>query len=292
MSNAGSAPLGPVTVGTPPSWLSVTITDQTTYQAIAIQPDPTVIPPGLHSVMLVVSGGSAPNAATILISLNVGTSLLAPERLDAYPVSASRVRLDWSMIERGAGTTDVQHKKEQGPWERIALRQAPDSTYTDSTVTPLVVHHYRVRSILGTDTSGWSNEDSLELGLVKTITVVSPRAGDVFRSGDTVHVQWTSDNVELVEISYSTDGGDTYLLTADSSISRSSHTWGNYPWVLPRLNADSVIVSIREYGNPMSTGCQRRSHSRAVARYCPQQVKRATVSPCVSAVLVRAHSCG
>lgn len=79
-----------------------------------------------------------------------------------------------------------------------------------------------------------------------TITVSDGGASNVERY--TVHIRWTAQNISQVDLSYSTDAGETVLLVVDRGILTTDSDWGDFVWVVPQLSGDSIMVCVGEYG--------------------------------------------
>jgi hypothetical protein len=92
------------------------------------------------------------------------TSLVAPSGLSATPISASQVDLAWTDNSTGETGFRVQVSiNGTSGWSTIATTAANATTYSDTTVLPLVTYYYRVLAITATTASSPSNVAAAEV---------------------------------------------------------------------------------------------------------------------------------
>ncbi|MBD3238987.1 MAG: hypothetical protein GF331_00270 [Chitinivibrionales bacterium] len=250
VENVGAGTLTAVTVQGAPSWLTIQGSGDGNTQTLTNSVDITGLTPGIYPATISVSGGGASNSVTYDVTLNVATTLLAPSNLNATRANDSSATLSWTDNSDSETGFAVERAIEDGPWAGLTTVGADVTTHTDTGLQQGTMYHYRVRAFAGTDSSGWSNEDSLEIAVVRTITVMSPAAGDHWTVGDTVHIRWTTENVSLVDIQYSVDDGEHLHMVTDSSVQDDQPEWGDYVWTVPDVQGDSILIVIQEYSNP------------------------------------------
>lgn len=250
VSNAGAGTLTAVTVLNVPSWLEVTGSGDGNSQTLTNTVDPTGLTPGIHAATITVSDGGASNSVNYEVTLNVATTLLAPSALSATPGSSTSASLTWTDNSPNEDGFAIERAVESAAWTHHASVGAGTTSYVDSNLQSETMYHYRVRACAGIDSSGWSNEDSLELAVVRTITIASPQEGDSWAVGDSVHIRWSTEGVTQVDLFYSIDAGEHLLLIAPNSVRSDMPEWGDYVWAVPDLDADSLLISVQEYSNP------------------------------------------
>ena len=70
------------------------------------------------------------------------------------------------------------------------------------------------------------------------IAILSPKAGERYGVGETVHVKWKTqgkgvDEVNAVNIEVSPDSGKSWAGLLDRSIGVTDPRWGDFPWTVP-----------------------------------------------------------
>jgi len=257
-SNTGSGSLGTLTATVNPAsatWLAAAAGGTTITNTVT----PGSLARGTYCATVAVSSASALNIAVYTVVLNVRTAVNAPTnvRLGKIWHDAGQPQSCVGVAWRDNSTNEVgfvvERAPEGGEFVRIATVAANATSYAD-TVPGVGVWTYRVLAITAADSSGWSNEPSIRLSFPLKITVTAPAAGAQWVAGTTQYIRWFTDGVPNVQIKYSLDGEDWLLITGSGSIGQDSATWGNYPWVVPALNQDSVQIRVEAYGDPSMYG--------------------------------------
>ncbi len=75
------------------------------------------------------------------------------------------------------------------------------------------------------------------------VSLTSPKAGQSFKVGQTMSVQWTTkadapDPVDNVDIQYSPTGAAPWGFCRTESIPQGTASWGNFMWTVP----DSLLI--------------------------------------------------
>ena len=78
------------------------------------------------------------------------------------------------------------------------------------------------------------------------INVLTPNGSEEWMTGESYDVEWSSENVNNVEIEYSTDSGLSWLAVI-SSISANA---GAYSWTIPNTPSSNCFVKISNKSNP------------------------------------------
>ncbi|MBW6515601.1 MAG: T9SS type A sorting domain-containing protein [Candidatus Cloacimonetes bacterium] len=84
----------------------------------------------------------------------------------------------------------------------------------------------------------------------REIIVTQPSGGEVWYPGTQQSIYWQTVNVETVNISYSYDGGDNWLIIAENLSATSSP----YIWEIPQIGTMAGKIKVSEIENPMING--------------------------------------
>jgi hypothetical protein len=82
---------------------------------------------------------------------------------------------------------------------------------------------------------------------VASITLLSPLGGEAWESGSTQFVRWTANNAGDIVVCYSIDNGETWAIICDNSVPFGSPEYGNFPWVVPVHDLNTVRVKLYSY---------------------------------------------
>ncbi|MBM4171902.1 MAG: hypothetical protein FJ214_08555, partial [Ignavibacteria bacterium] len=77
-----------------------------------------------------------------------------------------------------------------------------------------------------------------------SIKVLSPNGGEIFYTGSSKDIKWTSESVENVEIEFSVNGGATWTTIVSSTPSVGIYTWNS----IPNLNSLQCKIRISDAG--------------------------------------------
>lgn len=80
--------------------------------------------------------------------------------------------------------------------------------------------------------------------LAASILVVNPNGGETLTAGDSYEISWTEAGIpgtDLIEIRWSSDGGDNYSIIADGTFSMFS---GTYNWTVPNNAGTNNLIQI------------------------------------------------
>jgi hypothetical protein len=255
VTNTGSGSLGTLTATVDPAssaWLTATPSGA----AVTTSVNPSSLARGTYFGTVAVTSGSALNAAVFTVMVNVRSTVNAPTNLVPGKVwqPASSIGLSWKDNATNETGFVIERRLDTTAFAVVRTVAANTVRYMD-TVPSTGVYTYRVRAITSADSSGWSNEATMRMQFNPSITVLAPAAAATWPGRSTQYIRWRTDGVPNVDIRYSTDQGLTWLLVSQSgSVNNTMPTWGNYPWVVPDLNADSILVQVCAYGNPSLNG--------------------------------------
>jgi hypothetical protein len=257
-TNSGIGTLTKVTVVTTPStvsWLALTVNGAGgNTQTITNAANPAGLASGAYSATVTVTGGGAANSANYAVTLNVGSAINAPTALNAAATAAASVNLSWTDNAANESGFLIERRLASGAWQTIATAAANASGYSDAGPLANGDYTYRVRAFAGTDSSGWSNEAAITLSTAPSLTMTAPAAGAVWPARSVQHIAWTAVAVTTVDLEYSLDDGLTWLLINGSGSVKSTMTeWGNYPFTVPDVCLDNLLVRVKNYGTSQPT---------------------------------------
>ncbi|MDP2301650.1 MAG: T9SS type A sorting domain-containing protein, partial [Ignavibacteria bacterium] len=92
------------------------------------------------------------------------------------------------------------------------------------------------------------------------ITVVNPVPEEQIKVGIKKTIQWESNNVNSVNIEYSTDNGENWLLVA-SSVSSFAPGLKSYEWTVPNTPSDLCMIRITDVERPNTIGLSSSNFS-------------------------------
>ncbi|MBD3243457.1 MAG: hypothetical protein GF331_22900 [Chitinivibrionales bacterium] len=247
VTNGGDGTLSAVTVVNVPQWLTVSGATDGNTQTLVNEVDVSGLPEGLHEATVTVSGGGAVNTVNYTVTLNVGADVAAPSGLTAAQAGGDGIRLQW--VDNSDGETGFVVERHGGAaWQTIGTADADSTGYLDSPLAP-GSYTYRVRAFAGADTSAPSGEANGVLLATQRITLLSPAGGESWQAGTTQYIRWTVENAGDIVVAYSVNDGETWTIICDNSVPAGSAEYGNYPWTVPAIHNDSVLVQLYEYGN-------------------------------------------
>jgi hypothetical protein len=76
------------------------------------------------------------------------------------------------------------------------------------------------------------------------IHLLGPTGGETWRAGETHHIDWTTENLDMVKILYF-DGAQWKSI--EVTIGNSDPRWGHYPWVVPDTPTTAARIRIAGY---------------------------------------------
>lgn len=237
--------------GTGKEWLQVTVEGPGgNSQTLTNTVNPEGLPDGEHQAEVTVSGGGADNKVSYSVILAAGRILATPTNLTAEVTGEklTDVTLSWTDNAADEEGFRIQRKQPEGEWQSIQQVGANQTSYTDGNLRESSVYIYRIQAFAGTRQSSWSTEKSVVVSGTPWILVSAPAENAVIVANDTCHIEWSANLVEVVRIRYSIDDGENWEpVTRLGGVGRDEPEWGHYPWVVPDVVAESVIIAIDDY---------------------------------------------
>lgn len=81
---------------------------------------------------------------------------------------------------------------------------------------------------------------------ISLLSLTSPAGAEVWQSGSTKNITWTSSQISNVKLEYSTNSGSTW----NSIINSTGAASGSYSWTLPSASSVNSLVRISDVSNP------------------------------------------
>ncbi len=167
------------------------------------------------------TGGSLP--APSLVSPTDGA-----ENLD------TNVDLDWNTVD-DANTYEIQLATDSLFNNKIVQLDGVTSTiYPAEDLDYNTTYYWKTRAKNDTSSGSWSAVWSFKTEMGPFLRIERPKNGRVLKIGETINIQWTSNKVDSIHLSYSTDGGNNWNVFAQN-IPTSENS---YSWEVPELSGN------------------------------------------------------
>jgi hypothetical protein len=226
------------------AWLKVSATHATTGCTLCNTIDTTGLDPLAYFETVTVGSPSAANTVSYRVILNNGVSIVRPTGLRVTQIAGSTVLVEWHDNADNEEHFLVQRRGETGGWQTAGVVPA-NTTWSRDSLPQLGGYWYRVAAYNASDTSLYSGSAYIGTRVYPTLTVLSPLAGDSLLAGSNVHLTWRARYVTIVVITYTFDGGETWLDLGKTDSTEAN--FGDYPWYVPDTVADSVWVRFETY---------------------------------------------
>jgi hypothetical protein len=265
-----STAISPSTV----TWLTVTPSGTGETRTLTHMIDGTKVTDGTTIAKVTVSGSNAANTVEYTVTVNKGDGPPAPSNLGASVTGDSLldVALSWTdNSSNEAGFIIDRRRDEQSSWTEIKRVSANVKTYTDLHI-PTGTYFYRVRAYTSTMQSMYSNEVRADVLGIQWIRISRPFSGLTVKPGAIDTIFWTANRVGQVRILLTTNNGATWeQINGITSISTSSPTWGKYPWKVPNVISDEVMIQVIEYQEKVEATTEPFSISNTNSAVIPGQ---------------------
>ncbi len=170
-----------------------------------------------------------------------------PNGGERWPLGTSQ-EITWD----AAGLTNVkiEYTINNGlNWNIITASTPSTGYYTWTQVPNTPGTNCKIRISDASDSAPSDESDQFfVIGTAPALKVISPNGNDTWLSGSSKEIRWSSENVALVKIEYTIDGGATWNVIANSVQSIGSYYWNN----IPELNSlqCKIKISDAQFGTP------------------------------------------
>jgi len=251
VSNSGDGTLDAVAADENSAWLAVAVSGSGNNQVITNSIDISGLNAGTYNADVSVScpnAANSPQGYTVSLEISEEPVLNQPPTVDAGADQIvgrnTPVFLDGSVSDDGLpdGTLTSTWSKSFGPGDV----EFTDSSDPKTTATIAEAGNYTLT--LTADDGEYQGTDDMNLVVTErpSIEILSPGEGDVLEIGSTHQIQWTTVNLDDVQIDYSTDNGQNWINIA-GSVDRSNPSWGDYSWTVPDQSSEECLVMITGY---------------------------------------------
>jgi hypothetical protein len=251
VSNAGGGTLDAVAASESSTWLTVSSSGSGNGQLLSNHVDVTGLAAGSYDAEVSVSCPNAtnsPQSYTVALQMSEDPVRNQPPQVDAGADQIvgrnTPIFLDGAVSDDGLpdGILSSIWSKTSGP----GGVDFADPSDPKTTATIAEAGDYTLE--LTADDGEYQASDQMNLVVTErpSIEILSPRGGDVLVIGSTHQIQWTTVNLDDVQIDYSTDGGQNWTNIA-GSVDRVNAYWGDYPWKVPDQPSEECLVMIAGY---------------------------------------------
>ena len=127
----------------------------------------------------------------------------------------------------------------QNSWSLLATVDASDRKYT-WTVPAILTSQAYVRISDESNSALFDISNNAFKLADYVLTIDSPNGGETWAIGDTEVIEWTSEDIDNVNLEYSTDGGSNW----NSIVSNIAASSGTFSWAIPNAASTNALVRI------------------------------------------------
>lgn len=246
VSNSGSGTLGAVTVGDDADWLTVTVSGSGNIQTLTNTCSIAGLAPGAYHATVTVEGGGADLATNYAVTLNLGTTVAAPDGISAQSPNDGEAIVSWSDNSDNETGFVVERSTDRSTWTDAGQTGANTTELTDHVGDN--TYYYRVKAIRDSESSGYSQIAEVVVSSSISVTLMSPAGGEEFAAGSEQMITWNSVATGAVKLSYSVDNGKSWIpITADGTVKATDPEWEKYPWTVPDAPTATALVKVEDY---------------------------------------------
>jgi hypothetical protein len=150
--------------------------------------------------------------------------------------------INW--LAAGLSNVNLSYSTNQGQtWITIASGlPAASGTYAWTVPnTPAVSCYIKVSDVTDPAFYDWSDTPFK----ICSLSIISPNGGEVFNTGSIHQVQWSSSQIALLKLEYSTDSGSNWTVIS-SSINGEAHV---YNWTIPFVSSGEYLLRASDASN-------------------------------------------
>ncbi len=171
-------------------------------------------------------------------------SLLSPIGGERWP-AGSKQTIKWA--SSGIESVKIEYSTDSGiNWHLVQLVNNVVTSYLWNPVTASVSSNALIR--ISDSRDGYPSAQSSSCFTIspeEKIRVVYPSGGSVLNAGLEGIIRWESENIEVVSISYSSDGGINWNVIASAIPSNGTFFWQN----IPDINSSNCLLKIWDYSD-------------------------------------------
>ncbi len=249
VTNGGSGTLGAVVVEDDAVWLDVMVSGPGDTQVLTNTCSIAGLASGAYHATVTVSGGGADVARNYAVTLNLGTTVAAPDGISAQSPNDGEAVIAWNDKSDNETGFVIERSTDSLTWAAAGEVGAGVTEYVD-VVPGNGTYYYRVRAIKGTESSGYSQVATVIVSTNVSLTLTSPVGGETLMGGSVQHITWRSVATGSVNLYYSVNGGETWhKINTDGAVQSTEERWERYPWTVPDEPTADARVKVSDYGN-------------------------------------------
>ncbi|MBD3242864.1 MAG: hypothetical protein GF331_19890 [Chitinivibrionales bacterium] len=249
VTNSGSGTLGAVLVEDDAGWLTVAVGGQGNAQTLTNTCAIAGLAAGAYHATVTVSGGGASVARNYTVTLNIGTTVAAPDGISAQSPNDGEAIVRWNDNSDNETGFVIERSADSLTWEAVGQVGAGVTQYVDA-VSQDGQYYYRVKAVKDAESSGYSQVATVYVSTNVSLTMTSPAGGESLTGGSVQHITWQSVATGAVNLYYSLDEGETWhKINTDSAVLSTQPRWQNYPWTVPQTPTSTALVKVADYGN-------------------------------------------
>ncbi len=249
VTNAGSGRLGGLDTEETAPWLSTQVQGSGNSFRVCNTIDVADLEAGTYSARVVLRATGAVASTAYTVNLTV-TSAGEPATLVVMPDSA--VIGPGQSVTFAAEARDSDGVSIDAPisWFRsgalgtISDLEGPTTVFTAPETAP---HTVTLEARCGYITR--YIRVHIDADAKPFITVIAPRQGIRVPPDTTLHIEWTTNLVDRVNLSYCINGDDWIMFENYGVTKGVDSTWGRYPWRVPNRPGDTCIIRVMEYNS-------------------------------------------
>ncbi len=170
-------------------------------------------------------------------------TVTAPNGGEKYPIGTSQV-ITWTSA--GIDSVKIEYSIDGITWNTIVSTTPSTGFYSwypvpNALSTNCIVRISNVNSGSPVDQS----DSSFSIIPQGSISVIAPRGGEIFISGTTENIRWSSQNIPNVTIEYSSNNGSTWNAIVSNIPSTGLYSWTN----IPVVNSNQCRVKVKDAVN-------------------------------------------
>jgi len=248
VKNAGTGTLGNLTVQKSASWLTTKITGSGNDFSICNNVNLAGLKAGTYTDKITINAAGATASSAYAVKLTIegdrkpATIVAMPESLVIGPGQSatiaaevrdsSGVSIDDAPIKWFLSTHVGSISDDSGPTTVYTAPNDAPHQLTLEARSGYVFRYIRIR---------------VDSNAVPFISVLAPRQGLNCPPDSTIHIEWTTNLVDRVNLSYSLNNGKTWITIGNYSVNKGDDKWGKYPWKVEGEPGDTCKIKITDY---------------------------------------------
>ena len=184
------------------------------------------------------SAADTSDAVFTIVNLNPSVTVTSPNGGESW-VAGSSHAVTWSATD--ISTVKIEYSSNNGTSWTTIIASTDASAESYSWTLPVMSSSSCLVRVSDTSGSPSDTSDDVFSIIQPSITVLSPNGGESYTEGNICGISWTSSNVTNVSISYTTNGGSSWI-----TITSSTSSDGSYSWTVPSTSSSSCQIMVSD----------------------------------------------